>query len=132
MQKLPLKGPTVKQLKQAFGNFIRQKDDPQNRRRNLIRREAKIGGQLFGAVPTGVKREFFCLDEYTWVWHEQWVDTLGKNHSVSTRYDVRPSGVLKSQNGHYQPLKASEALHLRDAAHAYQKRVMRELYSPAV
>ncbi len=33
--------------------------------RQLIRRESKIGSQLFGQVPSGRSREFFCLDERT-------------------------------------------------------------------
>ena len=45
--------------------------------RNLIRHEAKIGGQLFGPVPKDGRREFFCLDRHTWVWHEEWVDANG-------------------------------------------------------
>ncbi len=36
--------------------------------RDLLRHEAKIGGELFGPLPQGGRREFFCLDEYTWIW----------------------------------------------------------------
>ena len=46
--------------------------------RNLIRHEAKIGGILFGLVPEGGRREFFCLDARTWVWHEEWIDENGQ------------------------------------------------------
>ena len=42
--------------------------------RQLIRRESKIGSQLFGQVPSGRSREFFCLDERTWVWSESWYE----------------------------------------------------------
>jgi hypothetical protein len=45
--------------------------------RKLIRREAKIGGTIFGPVPAGHRREFFCLDEHSWVWHEEWIDKAG-------------------------------------------------------
>lgn len=97
--------------------------------RNLIRHEAKIGGQLFGPVPQGGRREFFCLDKYTWVWHEEWTDQNGEPHNKTTRYDFRPGGVLKSQNGHYQPLTRDEARHLYDAIRLYGEKVDQELYA---
>lgn len=97
--------------------------------RNLLRHEAAIGGQLFGPVPKGGRREFFCLDERTWVWHEEWVDQMGQHHVKTTRYDVRPDGILKVQDGHYQSVSRDEALRLRDAARLYRQRVKQELYS---
>jgi hypothetical protein len=97
--------------------------------RNLIRHEAKIGGQLFGPVPKGGRREFFCLDEHTWVWHEEWVDGQGQHRSRTTRYDIRPTGILKAQDGtHYQYVSEDEAVHLFEAAKQYEKRVNQELY----
>lgn len=100
--------------------------------RNIIRAEARIGGRLFGAVPTGGRREFFCLDEHTWVWHEEWIDATGQNRSKTTRYDVRPNSILKSQNGQYQPLTQKEALRFRDAVLAYRTLVNNELYTPVL
>ena len=98
--------------------------------RSLMRREAQIGGRLFGPVPAGTRREFFCLDDSTWVWHEEWIDTkTGNRHMTTTRYDVRPDGILKSQNGHYQTVSKQEAERLLQAAQEYQHRVTRELYS---
>ena len=97
---------------------------------SLIRHEAKIGGKLFGPVPKGGRREFFCLDKYTWVWHEEWMDKNGKRQNKTTRYDFREDGVLKSQNGRYQPIGPEEAKHLRDAIRLYVEKVDQELYSP--
>lgn len=98
--------------------------------RDLIRHEARIGGQLFGPMPNGGKREFFCLDERTWVWHEEWTDQNGQQRSKTTRYDVRPNGILKAQDGSsYQYVNDQEAQHLRDAVVLYEKRVQSELYS---
>ena len=97
--------------------------------RNLIRREAQIGGTVFGPVPKGVRREFFCLDQHTWVWHEEWKDAAGQTKVRTTRYDVRPSGVIKSQNGMYQSLSPREAYNLRTAAHLYHQRVVEQMYS---
>lgn len=92
-------------------------------RRKLIRKEAKIGGRLFGAVPDGHHREFFCLDRHTWVWHEEWYDG-GQHRALITRYELRPQGILKAQNGGpYQPVSREEAANLLVAARQYRDRV---------
>lgn len=97
--------------------------------RGLIRHEAKIGGQLFGPVPKNHRREFFCLDRHTWVWHEEWTDQGGK-HAKTTRYDVRPNAVFKAQDGQeYQPVHGDELLNFADAVQIYAHRVHKELYS---
>ena len=93
----------------------------------LLHWEGKVGGELFGKVPKGTRREFFCLDEHTWVWHEEWKDKDGR-HAVTTRYDVRPSGVVKSQgNNTYQALSREEAQNLYNAIMLYYQRVTPEL-----
>lgn len=97
--------------------------------RGLIRHEGKIGGQLFGPVPADVHREFFCLDANTWVWHEERTDQSGQRKTITTRYDVRPSGIIKSQNGNYQTVSPAEAKRLYQAARMYQERIKTELYS---
>jgi len=90
----------------------------------LIHFEARIGSQLFGPVPKNHRREFFCLDEHTWVWHEEWVDANGQHQAVTTRYDVRPSGIVKSQgNASYQALTPAELRNFKQAARTYTQRV---------
>lgn len=106
----------------------RQADRKAELYRNLIRHEARIGGSLFGPVPAGRRREFFCLDEHTWVWHEEWTDANGQTQVQTTRYDIRPGSILKSQQGKYQKLSRPEALRLLDAARQYQARVNTEIY----
>lgn len=96
---------------------------------NLIRHEAKIGGQVFGPAEGDVRREFFCLDEHTWVWHEERMDGQGNTQVLTTRYDIRPNGILKSQNGQYQAITPREAQRLSAATQAYEKRVMQEMYA---
>lgn len=92
--------------------------------RKLIGEEAKIGGELFGPIPKGHRREFFCLDQYTWVWHEEWFDQKGKHQSITTRYEMRPQGVLKAQDGQpYQRLGRDEAKNLLQATQLYAQRV---------
>ena len=102
--------------------------DPQVRaaqiHRNVLRDCAKMGGAVFGPVPEGVRREFFCLDENTWVWHEEWSDGNGMPHTRTTRYDVRPHGIFKAQDGQpYQPISYEEAERLTIAAYRYNQKV---------
>ncbi len=99
---------------------------------NLIRHEARIGGSVFGPVPNGHHREFFCLDSHTWVWHEQWTDQYGRKQVQTTRYDVRPDGLLKSQNGHYKRVGASETLRFKQAARLYIDRINQQMYNGAI
>lgn len=90
--------------------------------REIIRDAARMGGTLFGPVPRGTRREFFCLDERTWVWHEEWTDASNIRHTRTTRYDIRPHGVFKAQDGMpYQPLTPQETYRLYMAAYQYQQ-----------
>lgn len=95
--------------------------------RSLVHWTGQVGGQLFGPVKKGVRREFFCLDEHTWVWHEEWTDKTGR-HTLTTRYDVRPNGVVKSQgNNEFHSLSRQEAQNLYNAVVLYYQQVMPEL-----
>lgn len=97
----------------------------QNAERTLLQMEAKIGGEIFGPLPKDHDRQFFCLDERTWIWHETWKDAKGKDQVITTRYDVRAGGVLKSQDGQtYQRISRDEARNLYRAVELYQERVM--------
>lgn len=97
--------------------------------RQLMRREAEMGGQVFGPIPAGRRREFFCLDKNTWIWHEEWTDEAGMRQSKTTRYDVRPTGILKAQeNGSYHKISEQESNNLIEAAKIYSSRALTELY----
>lgn len=90
----------------------------------LIHFEARLGGQLFGEVPKNHRREFFCLNETTWVWHEEWVDEQGRHQALTTRYDVRKDGtVLKAQGSTYQALSPEELRNFRQAVRLYGQQV---------
>lgn len=113
-------------------NSMRSQRDEERRARRyreLIRREAKLGGELFGPVAKGNRREFFCLDEHTWVWHEEWTDATG-HHAVTTRYDIRPNGLFKAQDGQpYQKVSLEEARRLYRAVKLYGQMVDQQLYA---
>lgn len=97
--------------------------------RDLIRMESHIGSQLFGAVPAGHRREFFCLDKDTWVWYEQYMQN-GKVYEVTTRYEIHPHGVLKVQDGQpYAVVEGEELRNLAIATRIYHDRVAREVYN---
>lgn len=99
-----------------------------NAYREAIREEAKVGGTLFGPVAKGTRREFFCLDEHTWVWHEEWTDERKVRRVLTTRYDIRPQGIYKAQDGQtYQPLGREEAMRLVQAMHRYNEQLDHEL-----
>ncbi|MCA9347657.1 hypothetical protein KC930_03720 [Candidatus Saccharibacteria bacterium] len=102
--------------------------------RSLMRQEAVMGGQLFGPVPADRRREFFCLDKNTWIWHEEWTDaSTGERKARTTRYDVRPSGILKAQsNGTYHKVSADEAKNLVTAAKIYIQRSLSEFYGAQI
>lgn len=110
-------------------NFFKQKK--QERRAEiisaLIHHQAKIGGQLFGPIPEGHRREFFCLDKQTWVWHEEWKDDNGQWQTMTTRYDIRDQAVFKSQGGQsYQKLDETELRNLYQAAQLYVEKMEAE------
>jgi hypothetical protein len=96
--------------------------------REAIRESAKVGGKLFGPVPDGVRREFFCLDSRTWVWHEEWTGADGKIRFCTTRYDMRPNGIIKAQDGQpYSRIGEEEAERLLYAIRTYNETIDREL-----
>ena len=112
-----------------LSSFVKQRtaERQAQAKKALIHFEGKIGGQLFGQVSADRRREFFCLDRHTWVWHEEWNDAHGKRQVVTTRYDVRPQGIYKSQ-GHmqYQPLTVQELHNFKQAVRMYRTRVQGE------
>lgn len=98
--------------------------------RELIQLESQIGVTIFGAMPPHVtRREFFNLDESTWIWHEEITKQDGKTEELTTRYEVQPKGVLKVQpNYHYSYLDGVELQNFVLAAKEYYERIARQLY----
>ncbi len=98
--------------------------------RELLQLESEIGAKLFGDVPRGHRREFFCLDAKTWIWYEEWKDPkTGKQHSTTTRYEVHEKGILKVQEGsRYSFIEGTELDNLVAATTMYYEQVARGVY----
>jgi hypothetical protein len=97
--------------------------------RELIQLESEIGRTLFGEIPKGYTREFFNLDENTWIWHEEFKDMSGVKRSSTTRYEVKENGVLKAQDGaQYTYIEGEELRNLALAAQMYYEQVARNIY----
>ena len=104
-----------------------------NEYRDLLRSAAAIGGKLFGPIPAGHRREFFCLDKNTWIWHEEWIDSLGNRQVQTVRYDVRPDTILKTLDGSsYQSLSSTETQNLITAARNYYTAIRTQLSTQLV
>lgn len=99
--------------------------------RELIQLESEIGAQLFGPIPDGHRREFFNLDDATWIWHEEWIDPdSNKPQMITTRYEIHDNGILKAQEGiRYSFIEGEELQNMALAVQMYYERVMREVYN---
>ncbi len=107
-----------------FTNYFAKPDSPEDIERELIRREAEIGRTVFGLIPKGVKREFFCLESDTWIWQE-----TANGKTTTTKYRIKKKEIIKSVNGsQYERVSLEEARRFAEATKTYSKRVNRELY----
>ncbi|MDO4773583.1 MAG: hypothetical protein Q4A37_00425 [Candidatus Saccharibacteria bacterium] len=111
---------------------LRRKDRPlrQLTERELIQLESQIGATIFGDVPHHVtRREFFNLDEDTWIWHEEVTYPDGRTEELTTRYEVQERGILKIQpNYQYSYLEGAELQNFVLAVKEYYERVARQVY----
>ena len=84
---------------------------------------------MFGSIPQGGRREFFCLDEKTWIWHEESLDENHRLQSSTVRYEISSQGVLKVQEGaRYAYLEGEELKNFGIAVRMYYENVAREVY----
>ena len=98
--------------------------------RDLLREESKIGSTLFGQVPNGRSREFFCLDESTWIWHEEWRDEKGVDRQSTVRYEIHPNGILKVTDGpRYSFIEGAELENFAKATRMYYEETARKVYN---
>lgn len=98
--------------------------------RELLQLESEIGARLFGEVPKGHQREFFCLDEHTWIWYEEWTNPeTKKREQMTTRYEINERGILKVLEGsRYSYIEGAELENLSMATQLYYEQVARNIY----
>lgn len=124
-----------KQAVQSVSNWMPQPSQDQiyyQKNKEYIAREAAVGARILGPIPSGHDREFFCLDENTWIWHETWKDQNGR-HQFTVNYEIDPSGVLKRVNGGpYVLLQGEELRRFDKATEAYLKEVSRHVYGQPI
>jgi hypothetical protein len=98
--------------------------------RELLQLESEIGAKLFGDVPEGHRREFFCLDAKTWIWYEERLDPKTKKpQGMTIRYEVHEKGILKVQEGaRYSYIEGEELDNLVTATTMYYEQVARGVY----
>ena len=96
---------------------------------DLLNAESEIGRTLFGPIPYGHQREFFESKKNVWIWHENWLDELGTEQSITIRYEVRPTGVYKkSSGGKYVMLENEELENFMTAVRSYFELAKHQLY----
>lgn len=98
-------------------------------KRELLQLESEIGRELFGPIPAGHTREFFNLDDNTWIWHEDFIGPDGKKQTSTIKYEIQEKGILKVQEGaRYNYLEGEELENLLLAIQMYYEQVMRKVY----
>lgn len=101
--------------------------------REYIEREARIGAEVFGPIPSGHDRQFFCLDKHTWVWHEEWLDQKRKPHAFVIRYEVRSDGIFKRfNNSGLTKISGQELANFDQAVRLYYQEVAKRVYDRQV
>ena len=99
------------------------------RRERLVNLESAVGAKVFGVLPEGHRREFFCHTPTEWFWHEEWVDEYGLAKRQTVRYLISGGQVVKKQVG--QPNTVLTGLELSNflrATRKYLREVKREVY----
>lgn len=96
---------------------------------DLVNAESALGRTLFGPIPEGHQREFFESRPNVWIWHESFVNQLGRIEEMTIRYEVRPTGVYKKPlGGSYEKIEGMELDNFRRAAKGYLELVKTKLY----
>lgn len=98
-------------------------------KRDLVDLESQLGVTIFGNRPENGRREFFNVDDKTWIWYEEWTDSENRLHEITTRYEIRKDKVVKVQPGpRYKELTGQEMINFKAAVEAYHELVLRRIY----
>ena len=106
-----------------LGNSVAPNRDERRKsvERDLINAESALGRTIFGEITPGHTREFFCLKQNVWIWHE---------NGITIRYEVRENGVFKQVGaGSYNKISGEELQHFTDATKAYLQLVKSYIYN---
>jgi hypothetical protein len=102
---------------------------------HLLREESAIGASLFGDRPSNERISFFkdYQDPNSWFFYQEITDKNGNKHSVTIRYEVHPTGVLRVSNKNgskvsYEFIKGQEFDNFMLATKMYHERVARQIY----
>lgn len=131
-------------LTRAFALFTGQQSSPRYDRRlfkvprkyvqapfnerELLTFESQVGAEIFGPIPEGHQRQFFCLDEATWIWSDVCDDATGR-HETIIRYEIHDTGILKVLGDHdYAFLGGDELRRFVTAVQMYYERVAHDIY----
>lgn len=88
--------------------------------RVILKHEAKLGAAIFKKAGNKGEREFYCLNETTWVWRQD---------AEIVFYKVNPTSIYKSNDGRsYRLAGRKEAKRLYAAARAYRHVVKTQVY----
>lgn len=96
---------------------------------DYTKQERELTRQLFGELGVGRRRDFFCQDEGTWVWYEEWREGSHRRY-MTTKYFIADDQISKTLNGgDKQPLEAEEMKNFVQAVIKYNSIVQSQLYS---
>ena len=99
--------------------------------RELIQKESLIGAKIFGENPYGLRREFFNLDQSTWIFYdEKYIPGTKKVTGTTIRYEIHKNGVLKVQEGpRYDFIEGQELDNFIKAVDVYYKNINEHIYN---
>lgn len=100
--------------------------------RELKTKEGEIGATIFGPLEPNESRSFFNDNHYSWFFYQEKTDLIGKKHSITFHYEVRPAGVVRIHNrtGMQCELIVGEELkNFIDATEIYYETVMDKVYN---
>lgn len=116
----------LKSFRTAINQLYPRRATAHRLEQELLKREAEIGSELFGKVPSGHVRSFVCLDEKTIVWFEE---PGPKGEAMTTRYEIYTDRIEKVQDGAAQGLVSEEeSKTLLQAMRWYHYLVTTQLY----
>lgn len=100
--------------------------------RELKTKEGEIGATIFGPLEPNESRSFFNDNHSSWFFYQEKTDLIGKKHSITFHYEVRPEGVVRIHNkaGMKCELIVGEELkNFIDATEIYYETVMDKVYN---